>query len=240
MTMPEQVFTAHYGTSIIHYHLEHRRRKTLAIEVHPDGAVRVMVPPGTPLETVAQKVSKRARWILRQQREFAQYPPLQPPKAYQSGETHRYLGRQYRLKVVQGSPVQVKLSRGWLEVHSPDPARVGPLLERWFRLRAETVITERMGVVLERLKPHGLTHSGEFQLKKMDKRWGSCTAEGRIYLNPRLIAAPKDCIDYVLTHELCHTRIHRHSSAFYALLSKCLPDWKETRARLNRLVELEA
>jgi predicted metal-dependent hydrolase len=71
----------------------------------------------------------------------------------------------------------------------------------------------------------------------MPKRWGSCTREGRIMLNPALVSAPKDCIDYVITHELCHTRIHNHSAEYYELLTRIMPDWEERKTRLDQLVE---
>lgn len=235
--MPESLHRTQYGTATIAYSLCYRPRRTLAIEVYPDGRVSVLAPPGTPLAQVAQKVTKRARWILRQQREFNHYPPPQPPRQYVAGETHRYLGRQYRLRLESALRPSVRLMRGTLEVHTPDPNRAGALLERWLRNRAEIVFAERFQVVLERLRKFGCKHSGAFYLKVMSKRWGSCTADGKIYLNPRLIAAPKECIDYVITHELCHTLIHRHSSEFYVLLTRCLPDWKLVKERLNRIVE---
>lgn len=227
-----------YGTISIPYRLEHRKRRTLGIEVHPDGEVVVLAPTHAALEVVQGQVLKRAAWILRQQREFASYPPPQPERRFVPGETHRYLGRQYRLSVVPGTPEAVKLARGHLNVTTPDPARVSRLLERWLRTRAETIFTERIAVCLERVSGFGIEHSGDFKLKSMTKRWGSCTAGGTVYLNPLLVRAPKECIDYVIVHELVHTVHHHHRREFYALLSRCIPDWRVVRHRLNAMVEL--
>jgi len=72
----------------------------------------------------------------------------------------------------------------------------------------------------------------------MHKRWGSCTKEGKIMLNPMLVSAPKDCIDYVIIHELCHIRIHNHSPSFYKLLETVIPDWQTRKDYLNTRIEL--
>jgi predicted metal-dependent hydrolase len=97
---------------------------------------------------------------------------------------------------------------------------------------------ERIAACLERVTPFGVTHPGDFKLKRMEKRWGSCTADGTIYLNPYLIGAPKECIDYVITHELIHTVHLHHKRQFYALLSRCFPDWQTVRTKLNASMEL--
>jgi predicted metal-dependent hydrolase len=77
-----------------------------------------------------------------------------------------------------------------------------------------------------------------FQMRYMSKRWGSCTKEGKIILNPELVAAPKECIDYVITHELCHLKARNHSQAFYKLLGMVMKDWEITKERLNQIVEV--
>jgi predicted metal-dependent hydrolase len=72
-------------------------------------------------------------------------------------------------------------------------------------------------------------------IRQMKSRWGSCTASGPIILNLTLIQVPKDLIDYVVIHELCHLKEHNHSAAFYALLERVLPDWEDRRTRLNQI-----
>lgn len=72
----------------------------------------------------------------------------------------------------------------------------------------------------------------------MNNRWGSCTPGGRIILNPELIKAPIDCIDYVITHELCHLVEPNHNARFWQLLGALMPDWKARRERLNEMADL--
>lgn len=226
-----------YGTTTIQYDLHFAARKTLGIDVHPDLSVTVTAPQDSSPADVAVRVKKRGAWILRQQREFALYLPLVPPRKYVSGETHRYLGKQYRLKVVTDLEERVKLANGRLFVHTPDPQkreRVQALLTEWYRGHAQRVFAERLVICFPRVAKYGVTYP-ELEIRQMEKRWGSCTAEGKILLNLRLIQAPKELIDYVVTHELCHLLEHHHGAAFYALLDRVMLDWRARRQRLNEL-----
>lgn len=226
-----------YGRATIEYELSYSDRKTLAISVHPDLRVTVVAPEGSPLPQIEEKVHKRADWILRQKRDFARYLPHVPPREYVSGETHRYLGRQYRLKVMQSetSYEGVKIQRGRIFVHLPDPAdteRVKTLLDRWYRKHAERVFNERVNALIPKFERFGIRRP-TLSLRVMKTRWGSCTAEGRVLLNPKLIQTPKRCIDYVIAHELCHLKEHNHGAEFYALLNIVMPDWEARKWQLE-------
>ncbi|MFC5849248.1 M48 family metallopeptidase [Deinococcus petrolearius] len=229
---------AEYGTTRIPYRVIRRDRRTLSIEVLPDGRVQAVAPLDTPEQDIRWRVEKRGAWILKQQRELAVLPPPLPARRYVSGETHRYLGRQHRLRVSIGLPEGVRVTRGELLVTARTPERAELVLTEWFRARAKVIMEERMVWCLEAAEPFGVRHDGHFQLRTMKTQWGSCTRAGRLTFNPLLIHAPKDCIDYVLLHELCHMVEFNHGAAYYALLSRVLPGWKARRARLNRLVEL--
>jgi predicted metal-dependent hydrolase len=78
----------------------------------------------------------------------------------------------------------------------------------------------------------------QFRLLEMKTQWGSCATGGALTLNLFLVKAPRNCIDHALTHELCHLREHNHSPAFFHLLSRALPDWESTKARLDQMAEL--
>lgn len=239
--LPPHPYSVLYGETEIRFSLHYIDRKTLAIHVHPDGTVSVDAPLSADIEKVYGKVKKRASWILKQQRQFANYPAPLPERRYVSGETHRYLGRQYRLKIIEGLDETVKLTRGKLQIETGDPndsLRVQRLLQAWYRSKALIVFTERYAQCVNGFERLGIHHDKGFQLRLMSKRWGSCTGKGTIILNPELIAAPKDCIDYVITHELCHLKEHNHSQAFYRLLTAVMKDWELRRKRLNEMVEV--
>jgi predicted metal-dependent hydrolase len=225
-----------FGRQRIEYALRYTARRTLGIDVNPDLSVVVTAPVGSSDEAVGQRVKKRAAWIIGQQRFFETYLPTLPPRQYVSGESHRYLGRQYRLRVLQADADAVKLARGQLKVGLADitkKERVRTLVTRWFRERAQAVFREQFDVWAEKARRHDIAAEG-FQIRKMQNRWGSCTREGGILLNPDLLIAPVMCIEYVVAHELCHLKEHNHGVGFYRLLSALMPDWERRRERLNQ------
>ena len=235
-----QVHVAEYGTARIPFTLVRRKRETLSIEVRPDGQVQVVAPLLTPEEDIRLRVEKRGAWILRQQREVQALPVPLPSRQYVSGEAHRYLGRQHRLRVLIGQEEGVRVTRGELLITVKAADRAKRVLNCWYRARAQVILTERMAHCLETVGHHGIHHDGTFMLRRMRTHWGSCTRSGHLTLNPLLVQAPKDCIDYVLIHELCHLAEFNHARNYYSLLGRILPDWKVRRARLNRLVDLPA
>ena len=230
--------TIKYGRKTIDFRLIRSNRKTLAIDVHPDLSVVVTAPKDAADSAVREKMQKRASWIIKQQRFFENYLPTIPPRRYVSGESHRYLGRQYRLRVHKGNEDVVKMARGQINVYLKNPkykSRIKPLVTDWFRQRSEIVFREIFDSVVAKANRHGI-EAIDFEIRRMKNRWGSCTNEGRILLNPDLIIAPKMCIEYVIVHELCHLQEYNHSPRFYRLLRKIMPDWEQRRERLNACV----
>lgn len=233
--MSELLDSIHWGQTVIPYGYRYARRKTLAISVHPDLRVTVVAPEGTPLEGIRDKVRQRGNWIRQAWREYQLYLPHQPVRSYVNGETHRYLGRQYRLKSQQGDVESVKCLRGYLWVttkEEPTPAQVKALLDGWYREHARAIFAERLEACCRLAAREGIAKPA-LRIQRLAKRWGSCADSGRIMLNLELIKAPKECIDYVITHELCHLKEKHHGPRFWRLLAKLMPDFEERRKRLN-------
>jgi predicted metal-dependent hydrolase len=228
--------TLQYGNTAIEYALTYTDRETLAIHVHTDTRVAVEAPLESEFTEIEKRVRKRAAWIVKQQRDFRRFSVEFPPRKYVSGETHRYLGRQYRLRVIDDDiPVEVvRMDRGiiTLFVSSKSPEHVKQVLEGWLRERARKIFTERVEEWYPRFERFEV-QKPQVVIRNMRSRWGSCTAKGKITLNFKLIQVPKRLIDYVIVHELCHTIVHGHNAEFYALLSRIMPDWEERREKLN-------
>jgi len=226
-----------FGEHTIEFTVARRERTTLEIAVEPDASVVVAAPIDAALTAIEEKVRKRAAWIRRQQRYFMQFLPRTPDRQYIAGETHLYLGRQYRLKVVLHAQAAVKLARGFIVVqtHRPERAEVTrELVEQWYRNRAQAIFAQRLEVNLLRFpvpddfRPKGLI------VRQLRQRWGSMSPACRLLLNRRLIQAPVDAIDYVITHELCHIAVPHHGPEFFELLDRVLPDWPKRKNRLEQ------
>ena len=226
-----------YGAQTIEFAVVRRKRTTLEIGVEPDATVVVAAPLDASTEAIAEKVRKRATWVRRQQHFFSQYLPRTPERHFVAGETHLYLGRQYRLKVLPHVRATVKLTRGFILVHSREPDRAEvtrELVEGWYRDRAQVKFAERLEVNLARFPDPELFRPRGLIVRQLRRRWGSMSPTSRLLLNRRLIEAPVDAIDYVMTHELCHIAEPHHGPAFFALLDRVLPDWPRRKERLER------
>lgn len=228
-----------YGPDPIVFVVVRRSRKTLEIAVEPDAQVVVAAPPDASMEAIAEKVRKRAAWVLRQQRYFQQFMPRTPDRQYVAGETHLYLGRQYRLKVVHHVQAGVKLQRGFLVVQTHAPRRpevTREMVEGWYRQRAHVKFRERLEECLKRFPDPEAHRPKGIIVRQIRQRWGSMSPAGRLMLNTRLVQAPVDAIDYVITHELCHVTEPNHGPAFLDFLERVMPDWKKRKERLEQVM----
>lgn len=227
-----------YGSTKIEFELAFADRKTLGITVHPDRRVVVTAPLDSELQKIREKVRKRAAWITKQQRFFLGFEPKTPPRRFVSGESHFYLGRQYRLKIIEGEEESIKLSGGFFwartqmrgEVEKSNEAR--RLLEAWYKEKAGVHFPRIAAPYLSRFVRLGVEPT-DFIIRKMDKRWGSCTAAGKVILNTELIRAPRGCIEYVVVHELCHLLHHDHGAKFQALQAAEFPAWEKWKRVLE-------
>ena len=217
-----------------HYELFYTDRKTLGIKVYPDTSVKVFAPIDTDLPIIEQLLKAKRKWIEKQQRSFQTYLPATPPRQYIGGESFLYLGKQYMLKIEPSRAEEVKLYQGRLVVKTlnPDATHIKKLLQQWYITRATILFNklfEEQFCLFKRFR----LEKPILQIKKMEKRWGSCTPQQKIILNPELIKAPVVCINYVILHELCHLVHHNHSKSFYRLLENFMPDWQKYKQLLE-------
>ena len=224
-----------YGATIIDYDIEFASRKTLSICVNPDSSVCLKAPVDATLEQIQQKVHKRASWILKQKRFFESFGTSTTKRQYISGESHLYLGRQYMLRVRESNVNAVHYQNNIIEIECRHKKDAGILLQTWYRQRANIKFQEYAQPIIEQFSIYGVKPQS-LSIKKMDKRWGYCTIDGHITLNPRLICAPRCCIEYVITHELCHLVYRSHNKDFYTLLSKEMPHWEKWKNKLERIM----
>jgi predicted metal-dependent hydrolase len=221
-----------YGTRQIAWTLLRRDRRTLEIAVSPEGAVEAIAPLDAPLAKIEQVLLKRMPWVDRQLRELRGLADAPMARQHLPGETHRYRGRAYRLKVERGIRSEVRLFRGRLVVfsHAPgDREETRRLVEDWYRRIAHRVFAERLEIASARFPDPEAVRPAAWRVRQMKKRWGSMTAAGRLTLNLDLIRMPTPAIDYVLTHELAHRIEHHHGAEFWRLLERVMPDWRDRK-----------
>jgi predicted metal-dependent hydrolase len=221
-----------FGTSIIKYTVTYSGRKTLGITVNPDGQVIVKSPQDASKNEIETKIKKRAAWILKQQAFFKSFGEKLPPRRYISGESHLYLGKQYILHVTEGRPNSVRFKGRSFEIVCPAKSKAESLMKAWYKEQAKIKFAEIAEPIIQRFKKYDVEPTSLY-IQTMDNRWGSCTPKGKIILNTELIKAPKPCIEYVITHELCHLLHRNHTREFYNLLAAEMPDWERWKNKLE-------
>jgi predicted metal-dependent hydrolase len=226
-----------YGNTCISFSITYRNRRTLSVEVHPDTSVHIVAPLEASVLNIKKKVVSKASWIVKQQHYFKPYLPLASEKEYVSGESYYYLGRQYRLKVIQAVSDTAKLKGKYLWVYVSDRTKISLIqkqIKEWYKQHAQIKFEERLPVVFQSFKRQGISMP-QLSFKRMAKRWGSYLP-GKMILNIKLVEAPIYCIDYVIAHELCHAKYPNHGKGFYQLLTRIMPDWEQRKERLEKVI----
>ncbi|WP_051559795.1 M48 family metallopeptidase [Marinobacterium jannaschii] len=210
------------------------RRKTAAIKVDHQG-VKVSVPERADPLWVERWVASKADWIALQQEKLARQQRCHGIRISQ-GAVIPLLGESLQLGWEIGSRNQVSKAPGRLNVllssrgRGADDERVSRLLQQWFKSQAAEIFEPRLQQWSQQM---GLEYSG-FKVKGYRRRWGSCDNRGAISLNWRLILVPPELLDYVIVHELSHLQHFNHGNAFWKLVERYYPEWRQAKEALQQ------
>lgn len=223
-----------FGSFVYRYDLVMQDRKTLSLTVKPDLSIILKCPLGAESERVEIFLRKKWFWLEKQLGFFKKYQRKIYQKEYISGEGFLYLGRQYKLLVKKSNENRVVLTKGILTVYTTrgvlDRKYTKRLISEWYDKKIDQIFHDRYEQMKLRFEHEITLH---LVIREMRKRWGSFLGKGTIILNPGLIHTSKDCIDYVIAHELCHMRHKNHDKNFYKSLKKQCPKWKKIKDKLE-------
>jgi hypothetical protein len=233
--MLHSVQQVNYGSKSIEYNLSFADRKTLGIKVLPDGLVSVIAPIEANLIDINKKVKLKANWILKQLAFFCSYKPNTPTRKFVNGETHLYLGKQYKLQIIEDTINEIKIYRGAMIIKAKrtNTEYLEKRLNEWYKEKAILHFDELLDSSLEKFNKFKI-EKPILEIRLMQKRWGSCTKSGKIILNTELIKAPKGSIEYVIIHELCHLIYRNHNKDFYNLQNRLSPNWEKWKEKLEQ------
>lgn len=220
---------------LISYEVKHTRRKTLGVYVYPDRRVQIRAPFRVKLNAIEQYVEQSADWILQQ---LDRCPDVFPASGLQfrDGEQHFFQGQAYTLVTGVGRPQRVELRGGVMYVYLPAGAgsdRVRAVVEDWYRVRAHELFQQRLLHWFELMREQYELPQPTMRVRRMRSQWGSCSRRHVITLSLDLVRYQLRCLDYVVVHELCHLREFNHSPAFYAMMERVMPNWRDFKRELE-------
>ena len=229
-----------YGNKRISFEIERGvREKTAAIHIRSQGMVFVSVPKDLDEKKIRVIVQRKAKWIIERQDWFKNNRHSLWPKEFVSGEAFPFLGKEYRLQVVRstsekaaqceiiGRRLRVEVNKN-LE-NEVQRRATKHAIRAWYLTRADEKLRERVSY----FSPLLGTKPRSIETKDQKKRWGSCSRDGILRFNWKIVMASVSVLDYVVVHELCHLIHSHHSPRFWQKIQSVLPDYMRRRDRLR-------
>ncbi|WP_339298080.1 SprT family zinc-dependent metalloprotease [Paenibacillus sp. FSL R5-0623] len=233
-----------FADRVIEFFIERKNVKNVNLNIKPNMTIMISASEKVPLSFIYDFVKSKGGWILKNVNSFEQVQPYkQSEREYVSGESYKYLGKQYRLRLeITTEEERVKYYRGFIVLMVKDPnnyARKAKLMDEWYRDKAIKTFEESLDKQYSLVQKYGI-HKPRIDLRTMKARWGSALIDSNtILLNSELIKAPKYCIDYVVLHELIHFQYNDHKDGFYNMLYLLMPDWEKRKAMLDEEIVRE-
>jgi predicted metal-dependent hydrolase len=197
--------------------------------------VRISAPLRMNIDTIRVFAISKLEWVKKQQQKMREQA-RETPREYLDRESHYLWGKRYLLKVSEKDvtpSVEIEHDRMFLRVRpGTNNEKKQAILEEWYRERLKEAIPR----LIEKWEPLMGVKVARFFVQRMKTKWGSCnTRSGNIRLNSELAKKPRECLEYVLVHELVHLLEPTHNQRFVSLMGKFMPKWQFYRDELNRL-----
>lgn len=223
------------GEHVLEYRLLRSKRRSIGFLIDEDG-LRITAPRWVPLAEIESAIHEKQRWIFAKlsERRERSARRLQPHMQWRDGATLPYFGEELTLRIIsaQAAGIAHHADSRELRVSLPPDATEQQLKDRvqgWLQLEARRIFAERLPIYAAKLN---VTYRS-FALSSATTQWGSCTADGRIRLNWRLIHFALPQIDYVIAHELSHLREMNHSPRFWATVQSIFPEFEAAKRALR-------
>ncbi len=223
----------------IEFSIKYSARRTMGIIISPDSGVVVRVPYRTGEKEIGKMIREKAVWIRKVLSKHETLLRLDNNKSFTDGGSVLFMGNEHFLKLVPSERYYIrKAGDAIIEVGIDgrnDPGIIKAMMESWFKIIARKTFIKMFRDILTKYHQYDFQPVA-FSVRKMKKRWGSCTINGRIGISADLIRLDMIYAEYVIIHELCHLRHHNHGKEFYRLLSELFPGWKPVRQELGRII----
>ncbi len=198
------------------------KRKSIALIVKRNGKLVVRARLNTTDSQILAVIEKKKDWIRTKQEMVSETYPKATPKEYVNGEGFWFLGKTYRLEIIEKADKPLDLNELFL-LDKAVLTKADIIFTNWYREQAFKIISERAAWYATK---YGLSYK-QVRITSAKTRWGSCSSKGTISFAWRLVMAPVPIIDYVVVHELVHMVEKNHGKAFWAKVKAIMPDYKQ-------------
>ena len=207
-----------------------KRRKTLEIIVDREGDLVIAAPKGAEDQQLKDFVQEKKFWIYQKLAEKAELQKPQPRKEYVNGEGFLYLGRSYRLKLVDDQQTPLKLAAGRFRLRRDLQPEAKQHFIHWYSTKAQIYLNDKVQALAARM---GVEPAG-VKIQDLGYRWGSCGRGNRLYFNWKTILLPREIVEYVVVHELTHLHEPHHTPQFWKRVERVLPDYERRKGWLAK------
>lgn len=222
--------TISYKGILISYSIERKKRKSMAIKINNNGDFLVSVPKSMTKKSIDVFIENNIDWIYNQKILFRD----KVQKLYVSGEKILLLGKEYLIDIIvneslKNAKVSLLKEKIIIECTCKKSNNIKNIIENWYRKIAKEIFNERTLYYANKI---GIEYN-KISIKNQKTRWGSCSSKKNLNFNFRLIMAPKEILDYIIIHELCHLIHFNHSKEYWETVEKYMPDYIERKTMLK-------
>ena len=214
----------------ITYILQKNDRKTGSIYVERDGRITVLVPKRTSNAEVEEILEQKRKWIYTSLAEWEDLNAARVAREFVNGEGFLYLGRSYRLRLVDEQDEPLALKQGYFCLCRAKNGKPENAFKNFYRDKGLAKIQERIGKYQAKMG----VQIENVRVIELQNRWASCSKHGNLNFHWKCVMAPLTILDYIIVHELAHLIHSNHSPAFWGEVEKVIPDYRERKEWLRK------
>ncbi|WFA07694.1 SprT family zinc-dependent metalloprotease [Tissierella sp. Yu-01] len=217
----------------IEVELTRKKIKNINLSVHaPNGRITLSVPNNLSEEKIHSFLFDRISWMKKQQQKFVS-TEIPEEKEYITGEKHLFFGQEYTLQIIVSNRTKIEIADNHINLYIPQNTSIDKkesLMSEWYRSELKKAIPN----YIEKYERLMKVKVEDWGIRKMKSRWGTCNIiDKRIWINLELSKKSRDCLEYIIVHEMAHLLERGHGTKFKEVMDTYYPNWKYVKAKLN-------
>lgn len=214
----------------------YRKRKNITITVKPKNQVAIISPPGINIKTLEELLKSKSNWILKKLEKYKDID-INEEIVFENGTELYYLGEIYYLNIINSnkhnSNVYISKNKIIIESNDLSQSNLKDILKKWYKSESEKIVIEKLQKLKNKSEIMNSLTPTCIKVKEQNKRWGSCTSKGNIYINSKISMTRPKSIEYILVHEFSHLVHMNHSKEFYKFIGRIMPSYKDEEVWLK-------